>query len=165
MTDPNAEPRPPCGTPSPFPPYGGPQGAGPVGGYPPAQPPPAFTGYPAPEFAGPTSGEPTLPSSRASRPGFDNRGHVRRTRVSGVWIGLITAAVVLIVLVIFIAQNTNKASIHFLGFNGRLSIGLMILIAAIFGLLIAAVPGTIRIVQLRRALKLNAPIAGDHRSR
>jgi uncharacterized integral membrane protein len=34
------------------------------------------------------------------------------------WVGLITAAVFLILLVVFIAQNTAKASIHFLGFKG-----------------------------------------------
>jgi len=60
--------------------------------------------------------------------------------------------VFLILLVVFIAQNTAKASIHFLGFNGHLPLGLTILISAIIGLLIAAVLGSIRIMQLRRAL-------------
>ena len=73
------------------------------------------------------------------------------------WVGLITAAVFLILLVVFIAQNTAKASIHFLGFNGHLPLGLTILISAIIGLLIAAVLGSIRIMQLRRALKRNTP--------
>jgi len=68
-----------------------------------------------------------------------------------------TAAVFLILLVVFIAQNTAKASIHFLGFNGHLPLGLTILISAIIGLLIAAVLGSIRIMQLRRALKRNTP--------
>jgi uncharacterized integral membrane protein len=78
---------------------------------------------------------------------------VRSTRVSGVWIGLIVAAVFLLVLVIFIAQNSRTASIHFLGFNGHLSLALTILLAAVIGLLIAAVPGSIRIIQLRKALR------------
>jgi uncharacterized integral membrane protein len=74
-----------------------------------------------------------------------------------VWIGLIAATVFLVVLVIFIAQNLTKVSIHFLGFNGHLSLGLTILISALIGLLIAAVPGSIRILQLRRALRHNTP--------
>ena len=49
------------------------------------------------------------------------------------WVGLITAAVFLILLVVFIAQNTAKASIHFLGFNGHLPLGLTIMISAILG--------------------------------
>jgi uncharacterized integral membrane protein len=72
-------------------------------------------------------------------------------------VGLITAAVFLILLVVFFAQNTVKASIHFLGFSRDLPLGLTILISAIIGLLVAAVLGSIRIMQLRRALKGNTP--------
>jgi uncharacterized integral membrane protein len=81
---------------------------------------------------------------------------VRRTRTSDAWVALITAAVFLILLVIFIAQNSRRVSIKFLGFNGHMSLGLTVLVSAVIGLLVAAVPGTIRILQLRRALKQNA---------
>jgi len=54
------------------------------------------------------------------------------------------------------AEHRQEA-IHFLGFNGHLPLGLTILISAIIGLLIAAVLGSIRIMQLRRALKRNTP--------
>ena len=94
---------------------------------------------------------------RRSPAGFDDRGKVKRGRVSTLWISLIAAAVVLILLIIFIAQNLDKATIHFLGLSGRMPIGLTILIAAIFGILIAAIPGTIRIIQLRKSLKRNTP--------
>jgi len=93
------------------------------------------------------------PETPARHPGLDSKGHVRRTRVSGVWIGLITASVVLVLLIIFIAQNTSRASIHFLGWSGHMSLGLLMVIAAVCGLLIAALPGTVRILQLRRSLK------------
>jgi uncharacterized integral membrane protein len=117
----------------------------------PQQPPPPAPGY----LVAGQPGQPQLdqPASPQSRPGLDRKGHVRRTRVSGVWIGLITAAVVLVLLIIFIAQNTSRASIHFLGWSGHLSLGLLMLIATVCGLLIAALPGTIRILQLRRSLK------------
>jgi len=42
-------------------------------------------------------------------PGLDARGKVRRTRISGVWIGLVAAGVFLILLIIFVAKNLNDA--------------------------------------------------------
>jgi len=62
----------------------------------------------------------------------------------------------LILLIIFIAQNLNDAPIHFLGLNGQVSIGLALLLAGVCGLIIAAVPASARIWQLRKALKKNA---------
>jgi uncharacterized integral membrane protein len=90
-------------------------------------------------------------------PGFDRKGHVRRTRVSGVWIGLIGGALFLILLVIFIAQNSRKVSIHFFGWHGNFSLALTILVSAVVGVLVVALPGTVRIFQLRRALRKNVP--------
>ena len=66
------------------------------------------------------------------------------------------AGVFLIPLIIFIAQNLNDAAIYFLGLNGQVSIGLALLLAGVGGLIIAAVPASARIWQLREALKKNA---------
>ncbi|MEO8749733.1 MAG: hypothetical protein ABI384_04985 [Allobranchiibius sp.] len=60
----------------------------------------------------------------------DRRGRVRGTRVSAVWIGLIAAAVLLILLLIFIAQNSRTVTIHYLGLHGHLSLALALLLAA-----------------------------------
>jgi len=95
-------------------------------------------------------------SGPAPGSGLDGRGRVRRTRISGVWIGLVAAGVFLILLIIFIAQNLNDAPIHFLGHSGQVSIGLALLLAGVCGLIIAAVPASARIWQLREALKKNA---------
>ncbi len=92
-----------------------------------------------------------------SAPGFNSRGKVDRTRVSGVWIGLIVTAIFLVVLIVFIAQNLHKATIHFFGLHGTFPVGLAILGSAIVGILLVAIPGTIRILQLRRALRKNVP--------
>ena len=62
----------------------------------------------------------------------------------------------LIPLIIFIVQNLNDAPIYFLGLNGQVSIGLALLLAGVCGLIIAAVPASARIWQLRKALKENA---------
>jgi uncharacterized integral membrane protein len=58
-------------------------------------------------------------------------------------------------LIIFIAQNSNQVTIHFPGLDGRISLGLALLIAAVGSVLLVAIPGTLRILQLRRAVKRN----------
>jgi uncharacterized integral membrane protein len=57
---------------------------------------------------------------------------------------------------IFIAQNSRTVTIHYLGFEGQASLAVALLLAAVAGLLLVAIPGTARIMQLRRALKRNA---------
>jgi putative membrane protein len=71
-------------------------------------------------------------------------------------VGLITAAVLAIGFLVFIVQNYEKVSIEFLGFEGRLSLAIALLLSAIIGALVVAVPGAVRIGQLRRALRKNA---------
>jgi uncharacterized integral membrane protein len=162
MTDPN-QPYPPPPT-SPIP----------EGIAPPALPPTEGTGFagaanpvpPAPAAAGPmppatperTPG--VEPERTPPAPGFDARGRVRGTKVSGLWVGLIGTALFLILLVIFIAQNSRRVSLHFFGWHGQFSLALTILLSAVIGVLLVAVPGTARIVQLRRALRQNGPRAG-----
>ena len=87
---------------------------------------------------------------------MDREGHVRRTRSSAIWIGLIAAALVLVALLIFVGQNSNRVSVHYLGANGRVPLAVALLLSAVAGLLIGAIPGTVRILQLRRAVKKNA---------
>ena len=76
-----------------------------------------------------------------------------RTRLSGLWAGLILSAVVLIFLLVFIVQNTGPVQINFLGLSGSLPTGVALLFAAIAGILLVAIPGTARILQLRRAAR------------
>ncbi|MFI6366312.1 lipopolysaccharide assembly LapA domain-containing protein [Nocardia sp. NPDC050630] len=57
----------------------------------------------------------------------------------------------LIVLLIFVVQNTTSVRLGFLGRHFTLPIGVAILVAAVVGLLVMAVAGGIRIIQLRQA--------------
>ncbi|MFG1798213.1 lipopolysaccharide assembly LapA domain-containing protein [Nocardia sp. NPDC049149] len=57
----------------------------------------------------------------------------------------------LVVLLIFVVQNTTSVRFGFLGWHFALPVGVAILIAAVAGLLVMAVAGGIRIVQLRQA--------------
>lgn len=88
--------------------------------------------------------------------GFNSRGKVRRTRAGEWWAGLIVAAILAIALLIFIAQNSQQATIHYFGFDGQISVAVALLFAAASGMLLVAVPGAVRMAQLRRALKKNA---------
>ncbi len=75
------------------------------------------------------------------------------SRSGGLWTGLILSAIVLIFLLVFILQNQISVTIRFLGFAGAVPIGVALLLAAIAGLLLVAIPGGVRIMQLRRAAR------------
>lgn len=80
-----------------------------------------------------------------------------RTRASGLWAGLVLAAVVGVFLLVFILQNTGPVQITFLWLSGSLPTGVALLFAAIAGILLVAIPGTGRILQLRRAARRGGP--------
>lgn len=101
--------------------------------------------------AGPGQGAPVTPP-----PGMNSKGKVRRTRASAWWVGLLIAAIILVGLVIFIAQNSASVAVRFLGINGHAPLAIALVLSAIAGILLIAVPGTARMIQLRRALKKNA---------
>ncbi len=75
---------------------------------------------------------------------------IKRTRMSGLWVGVTLSAVVLMFLLIFIVQNIEPTRIRFLGTEGTLPIGVALLFAAALGVLLVAIPGYLRILQLRR---------------
>lgn len=90
-------------------------------------------------------------------PGFDERGRVKSGRISAVWVGLIGTALFVILLIIFIAQNSRKAPLRFFGWHGQFSLALTILLSAVIGMLLVAIPGSVRIAQLRHSLRKNGP--------
>jgi uncharacterized integral membrane protein len=98
---------------------------------------------------GPTVPTPGEPKARAGWPAEP----VARSRSGVLWTGLILSALVLLVLLIFILQNSTPVQINFLGASGILPIGVALLLAAIAGLLLVAIPGGLRILQLRRAAR------------
>ncbi|MBV8786368.1 MAG: DUF1049 domain-containing protein [Mycobacterium sp.] len=75
------------------------------------------------------------------------------TRAGALWSSLIVGFLILIVLLIFITQNTAQAPFQFLVWHWSLPLGVAILLAAVVGGLITVAAGTARIVQLRRAAK------------
>jgi uncharacterized integral membrane protein len=77
----------------------------------------------------------------------------RRSRTGGLWVGLILSAIVLLLLLVFILQNSAPVQISFFAFDGVLPLGVALLLAAIAGILLVAIPGSLRILQLRRAAR------------
>lgn len=122
--------------------------------YEPNAPQPANPG-PRPRYT-PTHYETPPPATEAPAPGLDRNGRVRKSRSSALWVGAIVTAILLIALLIFIAQNSQRVTIHYLGLNGHFSLAIALLLAAVIGVLLIAIPGSVRILQLRRALKKNA---------
>lgn len=151
-------------------------GAGPVDGPPPpAEPAPAETAPAEIDPAGTRDGASgnvgrTVPGRTASShtaSGHPEPGHPEPTglipstptRLSGAWTAVIVAAVLLVALIVFIAENTQTSTVNFLGAHGRASTAVMLLIAAVTGALVVGVVGAGRIIQLRRRSARNP--AGD----
>ncbi len=98
--------------------------------------------------------DPPGPDPTATGPGGESgqrrtRLNVPRSRMGGAWVTLLTASFVLLLLLVFILQNGQRAEVSFFGAHGHLPMGVALLLAAIFGVLLVALPGTARIIQLR----------------
>jgi uncharacterized integral membrane protein len=74
------------------------------------------------------------------------------TRVSRAWIGIIAGALVLVLLLVFILQNTRSVKVSYFTLTGTMPLGVALLLAAISGLLLAGGVASMRIWQLRRRI-------------
>ncbi len=118
---------------------------------------------PRPEPEPPTGPDPIRPAGELAEPSADStspgeapRRDARvtlRSRIGGLWVVLVAAAVVLVLLLVFVLQNQQRVRISFLAAEGALPLGVALLFAAIAGVLLVAIPGTARILQLRRAAR------------
>lgn len=89
---------------------------------------------------------PERPQRRAAAP-QDHKIH--HTRISGTWVAVIAFAVVLLLLLIFILQNGQSVEVSYFGAHGHLPLGVSLLLAAVAGILLVALAGSARIMQLR----------------
>ncbi|SDR70624.1 Uncharacterized integral membrane protein [Brevibacterium sandarakinum] len=72
---------------------------------------------------------------------------------AGMWISLILGAVIVVLLLIFILQNNVPADFQYFGWQFQLPLGVAMLFAAIGGIFIAGIIGSVRIFVLSRRLK------------
>jgi uncharacterized integral membrane protein len=91
--------------------------------------------------AGPPAGEKPTPATPP------------RTRTSAAFKGFVAGAVVLLLLLIFIVENTGSVKISYFGATAHLALGVALLLAAVGGALLVAIVGGARISQLRRHAK------------
>lgn len=115
---------------------------------------------PAPDTSAPAApatpapgGAPAARGGTAPAPTAPTGDPLRGSRTSGAWIGVVVAAVLLILLVVFIAQNTQRVQISFLGWDGTAPLSVALLVAAVAGVTLTAAIGTLRILQLRRRVR------------
>ena len=78
---------------------------------------------------------------------------LRGSRASGLWSAVVALVVLLILLSVFILQNTRSVEIAYFGWEGETPLAAALLIAVAAGLLIAVIAGSLRILQLRRRVR------------
>lgn len=88
----------------------------------------------------------------ASPPGAGS-DPLRGSRTSGIWLAVAVLVLLLILLAIFVLQNTQSVEVSFLGWNGSAPLSASLLIAAVVGMVIAGTAGALRVLQLRRRVK------------
>ncbi|MRH90925.1 DUF1049 domain-containing protein [Nocardia sp. SYP-A9097] len=83
-----------------------------------------------------------------------NKGQgVLKTRAGYAWVGLVIAAVLGIVVLIFILQNLDQAHVSLFAWDWNLPIGVLVLLSVLAGALFTALVGGYRILQFRHAAK------------
>jgi uncharacterized integral membrane protein len=88
--------------------------------------------------------------SRPTDPLNPTRGS--RSRLGGAWVAICFGGAVLLLLIVFMLQNTAPVSVSFLGWSGTAPLALTLLIAGVGVGLVALVVGSVRIGQLRHRL-------------
>jgi uncharacterized integral membrane protein len=78
------------------------------------------------------------------------------TRTGGAWIAFAVSAVVLLLLLIFILENRREVDIAYFGAHAHMPLGVALLLAAVLGGLLVAIPAGARILQQRRGVRKQA---------
>lgn len=78
---------------------------------------------------------------------------VKQTRTGGAWMALIMGIVALALLLVFILQNQDNVDVSLFAWEFSVPLGVGFLFAALFGAVIMACVGAVRMFQLRRQIK------------
>ncbi|MEU4649818.1 LapA family protein [Nocardia fluminea] len=97
--------------------------------------------------------KPAEPAQPASKPVPVPHDAVHGSRTGYTWIALLAAALLGIVLLIFIIQNLDKVRTNLLFWDFELPLGITVLLSVIAGALVMGLVGGVRILQLRHAAK------------
>ena len=105
---------------------------------------------PASEALEPSPSRPPPEQGQSASSPSSSRHATARTRISGTWVGIVVAAVVLVLLLVFILQNTRSVKVSYLGASGQIPLGVALLMATLGGVLLSGVVASLRIMQIRR---------------
>ena len=97
--------------------------------------------------------EPAEASGTQPAPNAPGKDPLRGSKASGIWVAVVALVVLLILLSVFILQNTQPVEVSYFGWQGEAPLAAALLIAVAAGLLIAVVAGSLRILQLRRRVR------------
>ncbi|MGH3402842.1 MAG: LapA family protein [Streptosporangiaceae bacterium] len=78
---------------------------------------------------------------------------IKRTRLGGAWVAVALFAIVLLLLLVFILENSQQVNVGYFGAHGHLPLGVALLLAAVLGILLVVIPGAGRVMQLRRTAR------------
>ena len=91
-----------------------------------------------PEMAAPAEAERTI-----------SQHTIEPTRTSMVWTMVGIGVILLVAILVFILQNSQRVRVRFLMVDGTLQLGAALLFAALLGALLVLVAGAARVLQLR----------------
>ena len=100
-----------------------------------------------------TSSDTSADTTAATAPAKKTPDPLRGSATSGIWLAVVAFAVLLVLLAIFILQNTGSVELSFLGWSGSAPLAALLLIAAAAGALLVVMAGSLRILQLRRRVR------------
>ena len=100
---------------------------------------------PTPQPAEAPSGPPNMTTPTPGSP-------TGRTRISGIWVGVIAGVAVLVLDLLFIIQNSQSVKVSFFSGSVHMPLGVALLLAAVGGVLLAGIVASLRIWQLRHRL-------------
>jgi uncharacterized integral membrane protein len=75
--------------------------------------------------------------------------HFQATKTSRAWWALVCGLLALLLMVVFMAQNSNDVPVHFLWLKGNTPLGVALLLAAVLGALTVVLLGAARMLQMR----------------
>jgi len=93
-------------------------------------------------------------NASADRPApHDGPNPLRGSRTSRFWVALVALIVILLLLIVFVAQNTRRVQLSFLGWDWHPPLAVVLLVAVVGGLAISATAGTLRLWQVHRRVR------------
>ena len=97
-----------------------------------------------------TGGEPVAILSPEPGASAAGTAGLHRTRAGTAWVAITAFMVILVLLLIFVLQNSGSVRVHFLGARGTMSLAVAMLFSTIAGALLVALASGVRVLQLRR---------------